>query len=64
MRVISALKEFVAKEVEEQVRKLLYFCFVLLATANRMGYAKHRLSKSKGIKKENFLLYLKETEFI
>ena len=30
---------------------------------NFWGYAKHRLSKFKGIKKENFLLHLKETEF-
>ena len=28
-----------------------------------MRYAKHRLSKFKGIKKENFLILLKETEF-
>ena len=34
-----------------------------LATASRRGYAKHRLSKFRGIKKENFLLYLKECEF-
>ena len=27
------------------------------------GYAKHRLSKFKGIKKKNFLLHLKECEF-
>ena len=31
-----------------------------VATVNRRGYAKHRLSKFKGIKKENFLLHLKE----
>ena len=30
---------------------------------NFWGYAKHRLSKFRGIKKENFLLHLKETEF-
>ena len=30
---------------------------------NFWGYAKHRLSKFKGIKKENFLIPLKETEF-
>ena len=30
---------------------------------NFWGYAKHRLAKFKGIKKENFLLYLKECEF-
>ena len=30
---------------------------------NFWGYAKHRLSKFKGIKKENFLLHLKECEF-
>ena len=34
-----------------------------LATVNRRGYAKHRLAKFKGIKKENFLLHLKECEF-
>ena len=34
-----------------------------LTTVNRRGYAKHRLSKFKGIKKENFLLHLKECEF-
>ena len=27
---------------------------------NFWGYAKHRLSKFKGIKKDNFLLHLKE----
>ena len=37
--------------------------FALLVTASRRGYAKHRLSKFKGIKKENFLLHLKECEF-
>ena len=30
---------------------------------NFWGYAKHRLSKFKGIKKENFLFHLKECEF-
>ena len=30
---------------------------------NFWGYAKHRFAKFKGIKKENFLLHLKETEF-
>ncbi len=30
---------------------------------NFLGYAKHRLPKFKGIKKENFLLRLKECEF-
>ena len=30
---------------------------------NFRGYAKHRLAKFKGIKKENFLLRLKEREF-
>ena len=30
---------------------------------NFWGYAKHRLSKFKSIKKENFLLHLKECEF-
>ena len=34
-----------------------------LANVNRRGYAKHILSKFKGIKKENFLLHLKECEF-
>ena len=33
------------------------------ATTNKSGYAKHRLNKFKGIKKENLLLHLKETEF-
>ena len=35
----------------------------LLATVSRRGYAKHRLSKFKGIKKENFLLHLRECKF-
>ena len=39
------------------------FYFATLTTASKSGYAKHRLSKIKGIKKENFLLHLKETEF-
>ena len=30
---------------------------------NFWGYAKHRLSKFKGISKNNFILHLKETEF-
>ena len=30
---------------------------------NFWGYAKHRLAKFRGIKKEFFLLHLKETEF-
>ena len=30
---------------------------------NFWGYSKHRLSKFKGSKKENFMLHLKETEF-
>ena len=30
---------------------------------NFWGYAKHRLAKFKGIRKENFLLHLKECEF-
>ena len=30
---------------------------------NFWGYAKHGLSRFKGIKKENFLLHLKECEF-
>ena len=30
---------------------------------NFRGHAKHRLSRFKGIKKENFLLHLKECEF-
>ena len=30
---------------------------------NFWGYAKHRLSKFKSIKKENFLLHIKECEF-
>ena len=39
------------------------FASLMLATASRRGYAKHRLAKFRGIKKENFLLHLKETEF-
>ena len=39
------------------------FASLMLANVSRRGYAKHRLSKFKGIKKENFLLHLKETEF-
>ena len=31
-----------------------------IAAASRRGYAKHRLIKFKGIKKENFLSHLKE----
>jgi transposase len=27
------------------------------------GFAKHRLNKFKGIKKDKFILFLKETEF-
>ena len=30
---------------------------------NFWGYAKHRLSKFRGISKNNFILHLKETEF-
>ena len=30
---------------------------------NFWGYAKHKLAKFKGMKKENFLLHLKECEF-
>ncbi|CAD7289868.1 IS1595 family transposase ISCagr1 [Campylobacter majalis] len=30
---------------------------------NFWGYCKHRLSKFKGIKRENFILHLKECEF-
>ena len=63
MKAISELKELEESVGVEQERKCLYFCFVSLATANRMGYAKHKLSKFKGIKKEFFLLHLKETEF-
>ncbi|TQR60724.1 IS1595 family transposase, partial [Campylobacter troglodytis] len=33
------------------------------AIVNFWGYAKHSLAKFKGIKKENFMLHLKETEF-
>ena len=40
-----------------------FFASLMLATASRSGYAKHRLSNFKEIKKENFLLHLKETEF-
>ena len=39
------------------------FVSIMLANVSKSGYAKHRLSKFKGIKKENFLLHLKETEF-
>ena len=39
------------------------FASIMLANVSKSGYAKHRLSKFKGIKKENFLLHLKETEF-
>ena len=35
-----------------------------LCIKNLWGYVKHRLYKFKGISKENFLLYLKECEFI
>ena len=34
-----------------------------LATVSRSGFAKFRLAKFRGIKKENFVLHLKETEF-
>ena len=34
-----------------------------LQLQNRSGYAKHRLAKFREIKKENFLLHFKETEF-
>ena len=39
------------------------FVLPMLAITSKSGYAKHRLAKFRGIKKENFLLYLKETEF-
>ena len=39
------------------------FVLPMPATTSKSGYAKHRLAKFKGIKKENFLLHLKETEF-
>ena len=38
--------------------KTLVLNFASLVTASRRGYAKYRLSKFKGIKKENFLLHL------
>ena len=43
-------------------------CYCLLkgyerSEVEQTGYAKHRLSKFKGIKKENFLLHLKECKF-
>ena len=41
----------------------LVLSFTSFATASRRGYAKHRLSKFKGIKKENFLLHLRECKF-
>ena len=34
-----------------------------LATASRKGFAKFSLAKFRVIKKENFILHLKETEF-
>ena len=51
------------KEVEVQQIKTLVLNFASLVTASRRGYAKYRLSKFKGIKKENFLLHLKECDF-
>ena len=39
------------------------FVLPMLAITSKSGYAKHRLAKFRGIKKENFLLHLKETEF-
>ena len=39
------------------------FASLMLATTSKSGYAKHRLAKFRGIKKEFFLLHLKETEF-
>lgn len=43
-----------------------YFLLRFPATANRIGYAKHKLSKFMGISKNNFilhLLHLKKTKF-
>ena len=37
-------------------------CYALV-TASRRGFAKFRLAKFRWIKKENFILHLKETEF-
>ena len=34
------------------------------AIVNFWGFTKHSLAKFKDIKKENFMLHLKETEFI
>ena len=51
---INGIENFFSKRVRAQELRLR------LATASRRGYAKHRLSKFKGIKKENFLLHLKE----
>ena len=51
---INGIENFFSKRVRAQKLRLR------LATASRRGYAKHRLSKFKGIKKENFLLHLKE----
>ena len=41
----------------------LFFASFHLQLQAEGGYTKHRLAKFKGIKKENFLLHLKETEF-
>lgn len=38
----------------------MFFRFTLLAHFARRGCAKHRLSKFKGISKENFYLHLKD----
>ena len=38
-------------------------CFTCLAIASRSGFAKFRLAKFRGIRKENFVLHLKETGF-
>ena len=35
-----------------------------LSTASRRGFVKFRLAKFRGIKKENFVLHLKETEYL
>ena len=63
------MKALEAKETEaQQTTPLCSVCLKETAEfingiENFWEYAKHRLSKFKGIKKENFLLHLKECEF-
>ena len=56
------MKKLLKCKVKLKLMRVIFY-FATLTTASRSGYAKHRLSKFKGIKKENFLLHLKETEF-